>query len=62
MQVQYVTNEQGQRTGVLLDVAVYQQLVGQNAADSDLLTGMSQEELEALAAWHWQHSLDWMNC
>lgn len=45
-----MTDEQVQRTGVLLDVAVYQQLVGQNADDSDLLTGMSREELEALAA------------
>lgn len=50
MQVQYVTNEQGQRTGVLLDVVAYQQLIGQNTTDSDLLTGMSREELEALAA------------
>jgi len=50
MQVQYVTNEQGQRTGVLLDVAAYQRLIGQKTGDPDLLTNMSRAELEALAA------------
>jgi hypothetical protein len=48
--VQYLTNEQGQRTAVLLDITAYQQLVGAAAVDSDFLTGMSQEELVALAA------------
>lgn len=50
MQVQYVTNEQGQRTGVLLDVDVYQRLMRQQSDDPDLLTNMSRQELEALAA------------
>jgi hypothetical protein len=50
MQVQYVTNEQGRRTGVLLDVAAYQRLVGQKPADPDLLTDMSRAELEVLAS------------
>lgn len=50
MQVQYVTNEQGQRTGVLLDVAIYQRLISQKPTDPDLLTEMSRAELEALAA------------
>jgi len=50
MQVQYVINEQGQRTGVLLGVDVYQRLIGQKPADPDLLIGMSRAELEALSA------------
>lgn len=49
MQIQYVTNEQGQKTGVLLDVAAYQRLVAQRTIDPDLLIGMSQDELLALA-------------
>lgn len=49
MQIQYVTNEQGQKTGVLLDVAAYQRLVAQKTIDPDLLIGMSQDELLALA-------------
>jgi hypothetical protein len=50
MPVQYLTNEQGQRVGVLLDVAVYQHLIQQKTTDPDLLTAMSHAELEALAA------------
>lgn len=50
MQVQYVTNEQGQRTGVLLDVVAYQRLIGRKPTDPDLLTEMSRAELEALSA------------
>lgn len=50
MQVQYVTNEQGQRTAVLLDVDVYQRLINSYPADPDMLSGMSRAELEALAA------------
>lgn len=50
MQVQYVTDEQGQRTGVLLDVAAYQRLIGEKPTDPDLLIDMSRAELEALAA------------
>lgn len=49
MQIQYLTNEQGQKTGVLLDVALYQRLTGQKSPDPDLLFGMSQDELTALA-------------
>ena len=47
MQVQYVTNEQGQRTGVLLDVVAYQRLISRKPTDPDLLTEMSRAELEA---------------
>ena len=49
MQVQYLTNEQGQKTAVLLDVVQYRRLVQKNPIDPDLLWGMSQSELEALA-------------
>jgi len=47
-QVQYVTDEDGKRVGVLLDVQSYQQmLVGVD--DPDLLPGLSRDELVALA-------------
>ncbi len=49
MQVQYVTNEQGQRTAVLLDVNEYRRLVGEKSIDPELLLDLSQSELEALA-------------
>jgi len=49
MQVQYLTNEQGQRTAVLLDVNEYRRLVGEKSIDPELLLDMSQSELEALA-------------
>lgn len=49
MQVQYITDEQSRRTGVLLDVAVYQRLINQRPVDPDLLTEMSRAEFEALA-------------
>ena len=47
--VQYVTNQQGERVGVLLDLATYQRLAKDSAADGELLTGLSLEELQALA-------------
>jgi aminopeptidase C len=49
MQVQYVTDEQGQRTAVLLDVNEYRRLVGEKSIDPELFMSMSQSELEALA-------------
>ena len=49
MQVQYLTDEQGQKTAVLLDVMQYRRLVQETPIDPDLLWGMSQSELEALA-------------
>ncbi|VAW43190.1 hypothetical protein MNBD_CHLOROFLEXI01-699 [hydrothermal vent metagenome] len=49
MQVQYLTNEEGQQTAVLLDVRHYRRLVGEQPTDPDLLWGLSQSELEALA-------------
>jgi len=49
MQVQYLMNEQGQKTAVLLDVMQYRHLVENAPTDPDLLWGMSRSELEALA-------------
>ena len=47
--LRYITNEQGERVGVLLDLAEYHRLIDQLILDPDLLTGLSQAELEALA-------------
>jgi hypothetical protein len=45
-QLQYITNDQGERVGVLLDLQTYQQLT---QADPELLTNLSLDELAALA-------------
>ena len=45
----YITNEQGERIGVLLDLDEYQQLTRVSQADPELLTGLSAAELQALA-------------
>ena len=47
--VRYVTDEQGERVGVLLDLAEYRQLTDSLASDPDFLIGLSQAELQALA-------------
>lgn len=47
--VQYVTNQQGERVGVLLDLATYDRLINTAASDAELLMGLSLEELQALA-------------
>ncbi len=47
--VRYITNEQGERIGVLLDLDDYHQLIRQSVADPELLHGLSEEELQALA-------------
>jgi hypothetical protein len=47
--VQYVTNTAGERVGVLLDLETYQGLTNLSLNDEDILTGMSVEELQALA-------------
>jgi len=47
--VQYVINPQGERVGVLLDLETYHRLVNSAASDEELLTGLSREELQALA-------------
>jgi hypothetical protein len=48
-QVCYVTNNEGERVGVLLDLDVYRQLTGQANADPDLLSGLDRAALQALA-------------
>lgn len=47
--VQFVTNEKGEQTGVLLDIDHYYRLVSENSIDPKLLKGLSIDELEALA-------------
>lgn len=46
--VQYVTNAQGEKVGVLLALETYQQLTNLSI-DSELLIGLSLDELQALA-------------
>ena len=46
----YITNEQGERVGVLLDLTAYNRLVNLSVSDSACLVGLSKEELQALAA------------
>ncbi|MBR8838955.1 MAG: hypothetical protein DSM106950_34375 [Stigonema ocellatum SAG 48.90 = DSM 106950] len=47
--VQYVTNQQGERVGVLLDLETYHQLTNLSGADAELLTNLSLDEMQALA-------------
>lgn len=47
--VQYVTNEQGERVGVILDLAAYNRLTNPLAVDPECLIGLSKDELLALA-------------
>ncbi|MEH2359307.1 hypothetical protein [Nostoc sp.] len=46
--VQYVTNAQGEKVGVLLDLETYQQLTNLSV-DSELLISLNLDELQALA-------------
>ncbi|MCC5658138.1 hypothetical protein LC608_14290 [Nostoc sp. XA010] len=46
--VQYVTNAEGRKVGVLLDLETYQQLTNLSV-DSELLIGLNLDELQALA-------------
>jgi hypothetical protein len=48
--IHYITNEQGERVGVVLDWQVYSQLIGSLTANEECLVGMSVQELEALAS------------
>jgi PHD/YefM family antitoxin component YafN of YafNO toxin-antitoxin module len=61
-QVRYVTNEQGERVGVLLDLEAYNRLANPLALDEECLIGLSRDELQALAdsrlAPAAQHQLD----
>ncbi|MBW4511164.1 MAG: hypothetical protein KME64_32310 [Scytonematopsis contorta HA4267-MV1] len=47
--VQYVTNQLGERVGVLLDLETYHQLVNPSLEDDEVLIGLSLGELQALA-------------
>ncbi len=44
----YVTNAQGEKVGVLLNLETYQQLTNLSI-DSELLIALNQDELQALA-------------
>lgn len=46
--IQYLTNKQGERIGVFLDLETYHQLTNQSVVDSELLTNLSVDELQAL--------------
>ena len=46
---QYVINERGEQVAVLLELAEYQRLTGQTTNDPELLIGLSEAELQALA-------------
>ena len=48
-QLRYITDEQGARVGVVLDLEAYRRLTSQAFPDSELLLGLSQAELKALA-------------
>ena len=45
----YITDEQGERIGVLLDLDEYHQLTRLSPPDSEILVGLSEAELQALA-------------
>jgi hypothetical protein len=47
--LQYITNEKGQKIGVLLDWESYSQLVQSKNIDDEYLVGLSNDELQALA-------------
>ena len=47
MSLQYVTDKQGEKVGVVLDIATYNRLIA--SVDTELLQGLSIAELEALA-------------
>jgi len=47
--LRYVTDEQGERVGVLLDLEEYRRLTSSPTLDGELLVGLSQAELQALA-------------
>jgi hypothetical protein len=45
----YIIDEQGERIGVLLDLEEYQRLPHLSLPDAELLVGLSEDELQALA-------------
>lgn len=46
---QYLTNNQGERIGVFLDLETYHKLIDKSVVDSELLSNLSLDELQALA-------------
>lgn len=48
-QVQYIVNDQGRRTAVVLKWEDYQSLQARISTDPDLLVGLDESELQALA-------------
>jgi hypothetical protein len=48
--LQYLTNEQGERVGVLLDWNTYARLANPLGLDEECLMGLSIDELKALAS------------
>lgn len=48
--VQYITNELGERVGVVLDLPSYARLTETQTTDENLLIGLSLDELSALAS------------
>jgi hypothetical protein len=47
--MQYVTNDRGERVGVLLDLAIYQRLANLSNFDPECLDSLNMDELQALA-------------
>jgi molybdenum cofactor biosynthesis enzyme MoaA len=47
--VQYITNDRGERVGVLLEIEAYQRLLNPVSLDAECLSELSVEELQALA-------------
>ncbi len=47
--MRYITNEQGERVSVLLDLDAYNRLANPLALDEECLIGLSPDELQALA-------------
>jgi hypothetical protein len=47
--LQYITDDRGERVGVLLDMEAYQNLANRSNLDIECLSGLSTEELQALA-------------
>jgi len=48
-QVQYITDEQGGQVSVILDIKDYHNLIAKQPDDAEILTELSQSELQALA-------------
>ena len=48
-QMRYVTNEQGERVGVLLDLETFDRLTHSSGLDAECLIDLNQSELQALA-------------